>query len=97
MDRTDESAMGESIERRAVETLHALARLVAEGHAIEFTEDWGLGSATVAFDRQAHTHIGVPAGFTIEDSEQKSLDDFIESLHALLVKHRGLSLASGEG
>ena len=77
-------------EQKALETLHALARKCVTEKSIQFTQDWGLGSATLVFQDGSHTHIGFDP-----DDETQALESFVDSLHALLVNITGLSIAKG--
>lgn len=78
-----------SYEQKALEILGAIARAVADQKSLTIGPDWGFGSATVIDHDGAHTHIGHD-GY---DDEQRCLESFVDGLHDLLVKERGLSWA----
>lgn len=65
------------------EILQAILILVNKGHTVSFKNDWGGNSITLFIDGK-HTHCGVDEG---------SFDLLVQSLHDVLVQHRGLSLA----
>lgn len=76
-------------EQKALEILRVMAQTVAEGKRLTIAEDWGFGSAIVIDQDGAHTHIGHD-GY---EDEQRGLEAFVDGLHDLLVKGRGLSWA----
>lgn len=78
-----------SYEQKALEILRAMAHCAANGRSLTICEDFGLGSATVVDQDGAHTHVGHD-GY---DDEQRSIEAFVDGLHDLLVKERGLSRA----
>ena len=78
-----------SYEQKALEILRALAHSAANGRCLTITADFGLGSATVIDQDGAHTHVGHD-GY---DDEQRSIEAFVDGLHDLLVRGRGLSWA----
>lgn len=79
--------MALSHEQMALEILRAMARIAADGKSLTIAHDWGFGSATIIDQAGAHTHIGDD----IHDNEQRNLEAFIDGLHDVLVKGRGLS------
>lgn len=80
-------AMALSHEQKALEILRAIARAAADGNSLTIAHDWGFGSATIIDQSGAHTHIGDDG----HDNEQRNLEAFVDGLHDVLVKGRGLS------
>lgn len=76
-------------EQKALEILRVMAQTAADGKSLTIAEDWGFGSATVIDKDGAHTHIGHDS----HEDEQRGLEAFVDGLHDLLVKGRGLSWA----
>lgn len=74
-------------EQKALEILRVMAQMAAEGKSLTIAEDYGFGSATVIDQDGAHSHIGYDG---CED-EQRGLEAFVDGLHGLLVRCRGLS------
>lgn len=73
--------------------LQHILRAVADedSDGITFAPDYGYGSATIVIGK-AHTHVG------IEDpsySEEERFGLFVDSLHAQLLRGRGLSWENG--
>lgn len=79
--------MNDSMEQKALDLLRVMAHIAAEGGSITIAEDWGFGSATVIDKDGAHTHVGCDA----TGSEQRNFETFVDQLHGLLVRQRGLS------
>lgn len=80
-------AMALSLDQKALEILRAIARAAADGKSLTIAHDWGFGSATIVDQAGAHTHIGDDG----HDNEQRNLEAFVDGLHDVLVKGRGLS------
>lgn len=79
--------MALSHEQKALEILRAIARTAADGNSLTIAHDWGFGSATIIDQSGAHTHIRDDG----HDNEQRNLEAFVDGLHDVLVKGRGLS------
>ena len=76
-------------EDKALEILRVIAQDAADGKSLTIAQDWGFGSATVIDTDGSHTHIGCDS----YKDDQIRLEAFVDGLHDLLVKGRGLSWA----
>lgn len=74
---------------KALAILRALADIAAAGNSLTIADDWGFGTATLIDQDGSHTHVGSCHC----ENEEKNFEAFVNSLHGLLVEHRGLSWA----
>jgi hypothetical protein len=79
-----------TIETKAVEILHTIARMCANGEGVTIRDDWNLGTGTLVLgNSKSHSHFGLDCF----SEEAENLKSFINGLHNLLVKKQGLSFA----